>query len=84
MAKEIVDAREFVKCPRQAWRKMHNKQYNVMGDFIDDEMLLYVTKLYMHKGAQPIECDTHVQAFNDLFTLETLEAALNKMTSIES
>ena len=33
----------------------------------------------MHKGAQPIVGDTHAQAFNDLFTLETLEVALNKM-----
>ena len=52
-----------------------------MGDFVDDEMILYVTKLDVHKGAQPIVCDTHVQAFNDLFTLETLEAALTKMTN---
>lgn len=81
VAKESVDAREFVKRPRQAWRKMHNKRSSVMGNFTDEEMLLYVTELYMHKGTQYIICDTHAQAFNDLFTLETLEAALNKMAN---
>ena len=52
-----------------------------MGDFIDDLMPLYVTKLYMCKGAQPIVCDTHAQDFNDMFMLEKLEAALNKIAN---
>ena len=52
-----------------------------MWDFTNDEMLLYVLELYMHKGAQPIVCDAHAQAFNDMFTLETLEVALNKMAN---
>ena len=38
-------------------------------------------ELYMHKGTQPIVCDTQVQASNDMFVLKTLEAALNKMAN---
>ena len=52
-----------------------------MGDFIDDEMLLYVIELYMYKGTQSIVCDMHAQGCSDLFTLETLEAALHKMAN---
>ena len=81
VAKESVDTREFVKHPRQAWKKMHNRRSSVMGNFTDEEMLLYVMELYMHEETQPIVCDTHAQVLNDLFTLDTLEAALKKMAN---
>ena len=59
MAKESADANEFVKRPRQAWRNLQTRWSNVMGDFTDDDMLSYVTDLYMHEGVQPIVCDVH-------------------------
>ena len=48
----------------KTWIKIHKKWSNVMGDFIDDEMILYIIELYIHKGAQPIVRDTHAHAFS--------------------
>ena len=66
MAKEIEDAIEFKKRPRQAWRKLQAKQSNVMGDFTNDAMLSYVTELYTHKEVQNIECDIQVSLPSDI------------------
>ena len=52
-----------------------------MGDFTEDDMLSYVTKLYMHEELPPIRCEEQAQTPNGLFTLGSLEVAIKKMAS---
>ena len=48
--KETEDEHMFKHKPKKAWNDAKGQKEDIMGDFIDSDMLNYVTQLYTHEN----------------------------------
>ena len=78
--KETTDAQAMAQSPKKIWNEIKVLKEEVTGTFLEEDLLMYVKKLYSIPKAK--ETGTRVSApieVDDCFTVEDVEKVVAKM-----
>ena len=78
--KEATDAHVMAKNPKKIWNEIKGHKEEVVGNFTEDDMYMYVQNLYNNPGAQEMMHGVYESsADKECFSLEEVQQALTKM-----